>query len=176
MLFIMTDSNSKIKVEISRDLEDLIPEYLESMDTSLAYLEQLVVAEDFPEIKSEAHKMKGHGGAYGFRYISDMGLLIEGFAREQKELISKCLNELKNYLGGFRLNSEKTHKIFILFLQIAIVSCAISVSLSQLFLFLTLVLYLLLKGFNSFLAHKHFLVSSGNFIFTLSFLMHTPKK
>ena len=104
MLFNMTDSNSKIIVEISKDLEDLIPEYLESMNTSLDYLERLIAAEDFPEIKSEAHKMKGHGGAYGFRYISDMGLLIEGFAGERKkELITKCVNELKNYLGRIQI-------------------------------------------------------------------------
>lgn len=100
----MTDSNSKIVVEVSKDLEDLIPEYLDSMHKSIAYFEQLILAKDFPEIKSEAHKMKGHGGAYGFRYISDMGLLIEGFAKEEKmELITKCLNELKSYLGRIQI-------------------------------------------------------------------------
>ena len=74
------------------------------------------------------------------------------------------------------MNSEKTHKIFILFLQIAIVSCAISVSLSQLFLFLTLVLYLLLKGYKSFRLTSISLLALGIFIlYALSFLLHTPR-
>ena len=90
----MTDSNAEILVEISKDLEDLIPEYIEG----------LVKSNNLVEVKSEAHKMKGHGGAYGFRYISDIGLLIEGFAKEGKnELILKCLQELKNYMRSIKI-------------------------------------------------------------------------
>ncbi len=100
----MTDSNAQILVEVSKDLEDLIPEYLEAMIKSIDYIDTLVQANNFDELKSEAHKMKGHGGAYGFQYISDIGLLIEGFAKEQKvELIKKCLSELRAYMGKIKI-------------------------------------------------------------------------
>ncbi|MBK6608564.1 MAG: Hpt domain-containing protein [Leptospiraceae bacterium] len=100
----MTDSKAEILVEISKDLEDLIPEYIDSMNSSIEYIEGLVKSNNLVEVKSEAHKMKGHGGAYGFRYISDIGLLIEGFAKEGKnELILKCLQELKNYMRSIKI-------------------------------------------------------------------------
>lgn len=100
----MTDSNFEIVVEVSRDLEDLIPEYIESMNQSLIHFDQLISEKNFLEIKSEAHKMKGHGGAYGFSYISDIGLLIESFAAEKKiELVKKCINELKTYMTRIKI-------------------------------------------------------------------------
>ena len=87
----MADMEAEIIVEVSKDLEDLVPEYIESMNTSIIYFEKLIENKNFTELKSEAHKMKGHGGAYGFQYISDMGLLIEGFAREEKHRICRTM-------------------------------------------------------------------------------------
>lgn len=104
----MADENYEIIVEVSKDLEDLIPEYIESMHNSILHIERLVEEKNFSEIKSEAHKMKGHGGAYGFRYISDIGLLIEGFARDNKiELVKKCLNELKTYMSRIKIEFKE---------------------------------------------------------------------
>lgn len=100
----MTDSSPEIIVEVSKDLESLIPEYMDSMNESIVFIEGLIESQNFTEIKSEAHKMKGHGGAYGFKYISDIGLLIEGFAREEKiELVKKCIKELKTYLSKIKI-------------------------------------------------------------------------
>ncbi|MBK8399082.1 MAG: hypothetical protein IPL26_28065 [Leptospiraceae bacterium] len=100
----MTDIDEFITIVISKDLEGLIPEYIESMNKSLILLSKLIEDKNFSELKSEAHKMKGHGGAYGINYISDMGLLIEGFAREEKiELIKKCVRELKIYMSKLKI-------------------------------------------------------------------------
>ena len=55
----MTDSNAEILVEISKDLEDLIPEYIDSMNTSIEYIEGLVKSNNLVEVKSEAHKTAG---------------------------------------------------------------------------------------------------------------------
>ncbi|MBP7284886.1 MAG: hypothetical protein KBA66_25090 [Leptospiraceae bacterium] len=104
----MADMEAEIIVEVSKDLEDLVPEYIESMNTSIIYFEKLIENKNFTELKSEAHKMKGHGGAYGFQYISDMGLLIEGFAREEKiELIKKCMRELKIYMSKIKIEFKE---------------------------------------------------------------------
>lgn len=100
----MTDQNNQILVEVSKDLESLIPDYIAAMNQSLVYLESLLNDKKFEELKKEAHTMKGHGGAYGFTYISEMGSLIESFAKEEKaNLIQKCLNELKNYMGRIKI-------------------------------------------------------------------------
>jgi HPt (histidine-containing phosphotransfer) domain-containing protein len=100
----MADSKLEIVVEVSKVLEDLIPEYIDSMNQSIVLIERLISEANFAEIKSEGHKMKGHGGAYGFRYISDIGLLIEGFAQEKKiELVKKCVNELKTYMTRIKI-------------------------------------------------------------------------
>ncbi len=100
----MTNSKNEILVQVSKDLEDLIPEYIDSMNQSIEHIENLAQSKNFLEVRSEAHKMKGHGGAYGFQYISDIGLLLEGFAKEEKiELIYKCLNELRAYMGRIRI-------------------------------------------------------------------------
>ncbi|MBP9889446.1 MAG: Hpt domain-containing protein [Leptospiraceae bacterium] len=104
----MADEQNQIVVEVSKDLEELIPEYIESMNNSIVHIEQLVQDKNFTEIKSEAHKMKGHGGAYGFKYISDIGFLMEGFARDNKiELVKKCLNELKTYMTRIKIEFKE---------------------------------------------------------------------
>ncbi len=77
--------------------------------------------------------------------------------------------------GRLKLNLEKMNRLFILFLQISIVSCAISVSLSQLFLFFTLILYLITKGYKSFRLTAISMLSLGIFIlYGLSFFYHIP--
>lgn len=65
------------------------------------------------------------------------------------------------------------NRFFILFLQIAIVSCAISVSLSQLFLFLTVILYFITRGRDSIRLTPIFFLSIGIFgFYFLSFFYH----
>ena len=65
------------------------------------------------------------------------------------------------------------NKIFLVFLQIAIVSCAISVSLSQLFLFLTFILFFFTKGKESIRLTPISLLSFGVFgFYFLSFFFH----
>ncbi|HMV45018.1 MAG TPA: Hpt domain-containing protein [Leptospiraceae bacterium] len=104
----MTDANNEIIVEVTKDFEDLVPEYIDSMNQSLGLLESLLENRNFEELKKEAHKMKGHGGAYGFTYISDMGRLIESFAEEEKgELIRKCLKELRTYMGRIKIEFKE---------------------------------------------------------------------
>ena len=96
----MADEQNQIVVEVSKDLEELIPEYIESMNNSIVHIEQLVQDKNFTEI--------GHGGAYGFKYISDIGFLMEGFARDNKiELVKKCLNELKTYMTRIKIEFKE---------------------------------------------------------------------
>ena len=54
----MADMEAEIIVEVSKDLEDLVPEYIESMNTSIIYFEKLIENKNFTELKSEAHKKK----------------------------------------------------------------------------------------------------------------------
>ena len=46
----MADEQNQIVVEVSKDLEELIPEYIESMNNSIVHIEQLVQDKNFTEI------------------------------------------------------------------------------------------------------------------------------
>ena len=59
------------------DLDDIIPEYLESKRAECLQLRELAEQGDFEEICTIAHGMKGSGGCYGFPVITEIGRNME---------------------------------------------------------------------------------------------------
>ena len=94
------DTRTPIHVEISRDLEDIAPIFLENRRKDLQTLRVAVGAQDFATLQTLGHRMKGDGGGYGFDAISQTGARLESAAKQQDlPTIKHCIVELEDFLN-----------------------------------------------------------------------------
>ena len=94
------DTHAPIHVEISRDLEDIAPIFLENRRKDLQTLRVAVGAQDFATLQTLGHRMKGDGGGYGFDAISQTGARLESAAKQQDlPTIKHCIVELEDFLN-----------------------------------------------------------------------------
>lgn len=101
----MTDG--RITVRIDRDLEDLIPGYLENRRKDMESIRQALKKEDLEAIRVIGHTMKGSGGGYGFDRITDIGRTLEEAAVSgSKEKILQKADELSKYLDNIDIVYE----------------------------------------------------------------------
>lgn len=66
-----------ITVYVDRDIEELIPGFLENRRRDTDRIDAALAAGDFDSIRMSAHSMKGSGGGYGFDAITDIGARME---------------------------------------------------------------------------------------------------
>jgi histidine phosphotransfer protein HptB len=93
-------SHTPIPVEISRDLEDIVPTFLENRRKDLQTLRVAVGAQDFAILQTLGHRMKGDGGGYGFHAISTIGARLEAAAKQQDlPLCEQPIMELEDFLN-----------------------------------------------------------------------------
>jgi HPt (histidine-containing phosphotransfer) domain-containing protein len=96
------DSGSVVFIE--RDLEDLIPEYLELRYKDIEQIRKLADERDLETIKRLSHNIKGSGGSFGFAKISEIGAKMEQFSKDQN--IAEILNFtliLEDYLRKVKI-------------------------------------------------------------------------
>ena len=94
------DTHTPIHVEISRDLEDIAPTFLENRKKDLQTLRVAVGAKDFATLQTLGHRMKGDGGGYGFDAISQTGARLESAAKQYDlPTIEHCIVELEDFLN-----------------------------------------------------------------------------
>jgi HPt (histidine-containing phosphotransfer) domain-containing protein len=80
-----------MKVQIDRDLEDLVPDYLENRRLELIDLKKLIEQKDLAKIKTIGHKLAGNAGGYGFHTLGTIGSKIE------KAAIANNLSEMSQF-------------------------------------------------------------------------------
>lgn len=68
-------------IVVPRALEALMPKFLANRGNELDALRAALAAEDFTELRTLAHRMKGVGASYGFERISALGAQIEAAAK-----------------------------------------------------------------------------------------------
>lgn len=84
--------------KVDKDLEDLIPRYLESVKQYSADMQKLLAAGDLTALARIAHNLKGSGGGYGFMPITNLGASIETAARSGDSAgIPALLAQLSDY-------------------------------------------------------------------------------
>ncbi len=94
------DTRTPIHVGISRDLEDIVPIFLENRRKDLQTLRVAVGAQDFATLQTLGHRMKGDGGGYGFDAISQTGAKLESAAKQQDlPTIEHCIVQLEDFLN-----------------------------------------------------------------------------
>lgn len=96
-----------ITVNIDKDLEDLIPGYLENRRKDVVSIREALKNNDLETIGILGHSMKGSGGGYGFDRITEIGKLIEESAKNMdREGITGHINELSRYLTRIEIVYE----------------------------------------------------------------------
>ena len=90
---------AKYTVSIDKDLEDVVPGYLEARLKELPELAALYSAGDLESLRKIGHKLAGSGGGYGFDRISELGKQIETLALAGDAAgVAARLAELKDYI------------------------------------------------------------------------------
>jgi histidine phosphotransfer protein HptB len=94
-----------ILVEISRDLEDIVPLFLENRKKDLQTLRVAITTQGFATLQTLGHRMKGDGGGYGFDAISSIGARLETAAKQKDlPLCEQLITELEDFLNRVTVN------------------------------------------------------------------------
>ena len=97
-------SSTSMKVEISKDLEDLIPGYLDGIRKTIQDFKDYLSTEDWENLRIHGHRMKGSGGGYGFHFLTEKGKQIEDAAKESDGAsIQSAITELDDYLNSVEI-------------------------------------------------------------------------
>jgi HPt (histidine-containing phosphotransfer) domain-containing protein len=96
-----------ICVRPSKDVEDLVPWYLDLMRSELVALAAAVRAGDYEAIRIRGHNMKGSGAGYGFDAITKIGASLEAAAKKESDgLIGTEISALGDYLDRVKVISS----------------------------------------------------------------------
>ncbi len=78
------------------DLDELVPGYLKNRSREIPKLETALAQSDFDTIATIGHKLKGHGGSYGFPELSKIGKELE------KQAKAKSAEDIKILIHTYR--------------------------------------------------------------------------
>ena len=91
--------SEKIRAEVSKDLEPLIPRYLDRRHKEIDTFRAQLAAGDFEALRIGGHSLKGSGGGYGFPDLTRIGAVIETAAKaSDSEAITAALAEYADYM------------------------------------------------------------------------------
>jgi hypothetical protein len=94
----------KETVYIDKDLEQLIPDYLDNRRNDAVRIREALQNEDFEAIRIIGHNMKGTGGGYGFDALTLKGGEIQAAAlRRESIALLRLSDELLDYIGGIEI-------------------------------------------------------------------------
>jgi len=86
-------------VLLNKDLQDLIPGYIDNRYLDLHQISSYLKLKDFESIELIGHRMKGSGSGYGLDTVSRLGKkLATAAAFEQSSIIEDVVKELTVYL------------------------------------------------------------------------------
>src|SRR5215212_1300845 len=99
--------DSRYRVTVARDLEDLIPVFLKNRHKELDTLRVALAAADFDQLRQLGHRMKGVGNSYGFDHVSTLGKYIEEGARSgDRAGLDARIREYAEYLAKVEIVYE----------------------------------------------------------------------
>jgi HPt (histidine-containing phosphotransfer) domain-containing protein len=96
-----------IVIHADKDLEDLIPEFLDNRRSDVESIHGALANDDYETIRVLGHSMKGSGGGYGFDDITTIGAALEQAAkRKDNTAIGDELEKLASYLARIEVVYE----------------------------------------------------------------------
>ncbi len=94
-------------VTVAKDLEDLIPEFVENRRRELESLRAALAAGAFERLRQLGHRMRGVGNSFGFERVSSLGGQIEeGATRANRGELEARIAEYADYLSRVRIVYE----------------------------------------------------------------------
>lgn len=98
------NSAQKITLEINEDFEELIPDYLNSIENDMEEIKNSLHEDNFEQIRITGHSIKGSGGGYGFNFITEAGASIERAAKDNdRSTISTYVDKIKDYMDRIEI-------------------------------------------------------------------------
>ncbi|CUS33474.1 Hpt domain-containing protein [Candidatus Nitrospira nitrificans] len=93
------EPTGQLAVEISRDLENIVPTFLENRMKDVRTLRNALSTQDFRTVQTLGHRMKGDGGGFGFDRITEIGDAMERAAKlEDGSTIEQQIAQLEHFL------------------------------------------------------------------------------
>lgn len=100
-------STERIIVSIDKDLEDLIPGFLQNRRKDVGLLNEALTNNKTETLTSIGHSLKGVGGGYGFHELSAIGAEIEKIAKiGEVNGIKELINRMSDYLDRLEIIFE----------------------------------------------------------------------
>jgi HPt (histidine-containing phosphotransfer) domain-containing protein len=100
-------SEKEIVAYVERDMEEIIPYFIEDSKAEIKGLVAALKAGDYQALKDFGHKIKGSSVtcSEGFREMSDIGLAIEEAAKEKKGLkeIQGLVRRFVDYVNNVKV-------------------------------------------------------------------------
>lgn len=84
---------SRIRLEVSKELEDIMPLFLDTVSKNISSIHDALQSGDFETVRTLGHRMKGAGGGYGFDRVTELGREIEIAAKESNADRCRSLNK-----------------------------------------------------------------------------------
>lgn len=95
------------EVTVRRDLEDLVPAFVENRHKEVAALEAALVASDLEELRRIAAMMQAVGESFGIARIRELGADIEDAAgRSDFDGVAVYMAIYRHYLNRLRIRIE----------------------------------------------------------------------
>jgi HPt (histidine-containing phosphotransfer) domain-containing protein len=100
-------SEDAYNVKVAKDLEDLIPVFMNNRRKEVDTLRAALAAGDFEQLRQLGHRMRGVGVSYGFDHVSVLGKHIEDGARSgDKAALQASIDEYHDYLSRVQIAYE----------------------------------------------------------------------
>ena len=92
--------SEKIRIQIEKDLVEIVPGYLENRRQDLLTLQAALGAGDYVTIAGIGHRIRGTGAGYGFEWLSAAGATLETAGKTADAAsIQKAIMEITDYLN-----------------------------------------------------------------------------
>jgi hypothetical protein len=100
----MEFSAEEMTVSIDRDMEELVPDYIESRRKDVTAIPEALSRGDFKSVRVTGHNMAGTGSAYGFQAITTIGRKMEAAALAgDKNVIEECVSALAFFVENVEI-------------------------------------------------------------------------
>jgi HPt (histidine-containing phosphotransfer) domain-containing protein len=94
-------------VSVDKDLEEIIPSFLENRKKDLTLLDQAIEQNDFAAIEVIGHKLAGNAGSYGFPDLGEIGCSIELQAeKKNSDTLRELIASYKSYMETLEIKYE----------------------------------------------------------------------
>ena len=96
--------SSQFIIEVDKDLEEIMPMFLENRKKDVISLKDFIETNNFSEIEIIAHKLAGNAGGYGLKALGEIGSKMELAAQNSDmKSIQDQFENYRNYITNLNI-------------------------------------------------------------------------